>query len=879
MKILRAKSCRSRIGLAIVALVGGGRIGLADSAEDWRRMRGITPKGYVCYQADTPPQMDGRLDDVAWQAVPWTDDFVDIEGDARPRPRFRTRAKMLWDAHYFYLGVEMQEPHVWGTLTQHDSIIFHDNDLELFVDPDGDNHEYAEIEMNALNTTWDLFLPRPYKDGGRARDDWEARGLLTAVHVDGTLNDPSDEDRGWSIEMAVPWQAVRDVARRPAPPRDGDQWRVNLSRVEWQHVVEKGAYRRAPKTREDNWVWSPQGIIDMHRPERWGCVQFSTSAPGTVQYHPDPARSGRDALLEIYHHQHAYRQRHGRWAERLEQLGLDPARRPELPRPPRLSLTAAGFRAFADVPLAGNQSQEWSIRHDSRLRPARPGDAPTDELEVIIEQQAAAWNAGDLDEFMRPYWKSEDLSFSSAGQTTRGWEATLRGYRERYPTRDRMGQLSFRGLDVSALGDSTALVLGTWQLDRDPDPVGGNFSLMLARKDGEWVIVHDHTSRETPAVMPNPLPVSVALERAGDNRRQIHQALSDVPASQRAAMEFLVVNMPDRDLRTLSAEFLLENVRLAYQAWNDAPWKAVVPMDVFFNNVLPYANINERRDRWRQDFYERFQPLVRQAKSPAEAAAILNQEIFARLKVRYSTEHRKADQSPHESIETGLASCSGLAVLLIDACRAVGIPARFVGTPLWTDNSGNHSWVEIWDQGWHFTGAAEPSGRQLDQAWFVEQAAAARRDDPRHAIYAASFRRTPLKFPLAWDPAVDSVSAVDVTDFYARRSEPIPEGTVPMLFRAVARPGGNRLAATLRVTDADGRIVFDGRTRDESFDPHDHQIVYLRTGAPYRAEARFEKRRVVASFLAVRRVSPLTLDFSTAQSEPGAETKSSRTGR
>ncbi len=164
-------------------------------------------------------------------------------------------------------------------------------------------------------------------------------------------------------------------------------------------------------------------------------------------------------------------------------------------------------------------------------------------------------------------------------------------------------------------------------------------------------------------------------------------------------MQFLVTHMPDHDLKSLSAEFLLENVRFAYQAWNDSPWKDQLPPGIFLNNVLPYANINERRDRWRRDFYERFKPLVQHARTPAEAAAILNQQIFSLLKVRYSTERRKADQSPYESIKTGLASCTGLSVLLIDACRAVGVPARFAGTPLWTNKSGNHSWVEIWDTG------------------------------------------------------------------------------------------------------------------------------------------------------------------------------------
>ena len=89
---------------------------------------------------------------------------------------------MLWDDTYLYVGALLEEPHVWGTLTKHDSVIFKDNDFEIFIDPDGDNHEYYEIEINALNTEWDLFLTKPYRDGGPAINEWEIPGLKTAVH-------------------------------------------------------------------------------------------------------------------------------------------------------------------------------------------------------------------------------------------------------------------------------------------------------------------------------------------------------------------------------------------------------------------------------------------------------------------------------------------------------------------------------------------------------------------------------------------------------------------------------------------------------------------------------------------------------------------------
>ena len=505
--------------LAFLAVLLVGHAALAEPAKDWAgdwaRMQGIVPRGYVCYRTAHPPKIDGRLDDDAWRRATWTEDFVDIEGDCRPKPRLRTRAKMLWDAQYFYLAVELEEPHVWATLTKHDSVIFNDNDCEFFIDPDGDNHEYYEFEINALNTSWDLFLPRPYKDGGRADNGWEIPGLKTAVHVDGTLNDPSDRDNGWTVEIAVPWSALREFAHRPAPPRDGDRWRVDFSRVEWQHQIVAGTDQKIPNTREDNWVWSPTGIVDMHRPERWGYVQFSTSPPGTVRLQTDPTQRGRDALMQIYYHQKAFEEKHARWAQSLDQLGLD---RDTLDLKPTLKTAGGRFRATVDI-QAGNETQAWSVRQDSRLRRSNPDDELSDTLENILSQQSADWNRGDLDGFMEHYWKSDDLTFSSGGRTTRGWQTTKDNYKLRYPTRERMGQLTFDGIEVTSLGDSAALMLGRWHLDRDPAPVGGNFSLIFRRIGGGWVIIHDHTSLKKDAEAEIPQRTSAPAAGSRSPRR------------------------------------------------------------------------------------------------------------------------------------------------------------------------------------------------------------------------------------------------------------------------------------------------------------------------------------------------------------------------
>jgi hypothetical protein len=323
-------------------------------------------KGYVCYHVTRPLTIDGRLDDAAWQSAPWTDWFEDIEGSLKPAPRFKTRAKMLWDDSYLYIGAELEEPHVWATLVKRDTVIFRDNDFEVFLDPDGDSQEYYEFEMNALNTVWDLLLRKPYRDGGPPVDSWNIDGLVTAVHIDGTLNDPRDIDRGWSVEIAFPWAALKEYAHRPSPPRDGDQWRINFSRVEWQVTTTGGKYQKVPNTPEDNWIWSPQGIIDMHWPERWGYLQFSTGMPGTVSFKPDPARGVRHLLYQVYYSQRKYFEKHKRWASSLDDLDLA-EEEPVGVGKPTLVPTDDGFLATAVLTLPGGKEEQWHIRQDSRI--------------------------------------------------------------------------------------------------------------------------------------------------------------------------------------------------------------------------------------------------------------------------------------------------------------------------------------------------------------------------------------------------------------------------------------------------------------------------------------------------------------------------------
>lgn len=338
------------------------------SAGSWELMRGIKPRQYVCCHTKEPITIDGRGDEQAWRLAAWTEDFRDIEGDRKPAPRFRTRAKMLWDDRNFYVYAELDEPHVWGTITQKNQTMYHDNDFEVFIDPDGDNHNYYEFEMNAQNAIWELSLEKPYRDGGALRNPDNLAGTKTAVHIRGTLNDPRDTDQGWSVEIAFPWKDLQRFAGEAAcPPREQDLWRVGFSRVEWLIDIIDGKYRKVAGRPEDNWTWCAQGVVNMHCPERWGFVQFTRRDANEAQFKPDPTWATRELLMEIYHRQRAFHEKHSRYADKLAELGLNAElTNQQLARPLELKLSDKGFIATAAANSAAKPIT-LHVREDSKL--------------------------------------------------------------------------------------------------------------------------------------------------------------------------------------------------------------------------------------------------------------------------------------------------------------------------------------------------------------------------------------------------------------------------------------------------------------------------------------------------------------------------------
>ena len=338
-----------------------------DKAIDYKQVPDYNPPTYVCYKAPAPIHIDGRLTDEEWGAIPVVSDFTDIEGGSRPAPELQTQVKIAYDDQGLYVGAILEEPHVWATITKHDAVIFHDNDFEIFLNPANDTHNYLEYEVNALGTVWDLFLTKPYRDNPQVLDNWELAGMKSAVYVDGTLNNPKDTDKSWSIEIFFPWSTIYQTMRGKEKPQPGEQIRVNFSRVEWTTQAQDGKYVKVPirgedNIREYNWVWAPTGVINIHMPEYWGYVQLSDKVAGTGEtpFVKNPAEETKWLLRNLYYRQNEYAATFGSYASTLTELKPEELCSLEQARQLTLHTTPSLYEITAPTP----DGTVWHIRQD-----------------------------------------------------------------------------------------------------------------------------------------------------------------------------------------------------------------------------------------------------------------------------------------------------------------------------------------------------------------------------------------------------------------------------------------------------------------------------------------------------------------------------------
>lgn len=307
------------------------------------------------------------------------------------------------------------------------------------------------------------------------------------------------------------------------------------------------------------------------------------------------------------------------------------------------------------------------------------------------------------------------------------------------------------------------------------------------------------------------------LKLAGENASEISGFLEAAGKKHgqfgTKAARFLVKGMPPKDLQSLKKNFLMENLSLALKARKQFTWAKAVPKEIFLNDVLPYASLDETRESWRPEFYEQCSKLVKDCKTATEAAQTINKEFFNIIKVHYNTGRKAPNQSPAESKALGMATCTGLSIILVDACRSVGVPARIAGTALWANKRGNHTWIELYDGEWFFTGADEYHKKGLNRAWFTGDASKAIANDWKHAIWASSWRRSGSHFPMVWALKDKSVAAVNVTDRYAK---PVTKkgSDVVLNLRVWDRRGGERIVVKISLVGNAETVTSKAGTSD-----------------------------------------------------------------
>ena len=265
-QILCARYLASKLALTL-CLIGLTTIAAqAQEAPDWERH-------YDSRHVDGPIIIDGLATELAWQLAPEVGSFTRFQDDDRV-PEFQTMAKMLWNEEYLYLLIAVEDPDIWSSMVERDkNCLCREETIELFIDPDGDGKDYAEIHINCLDTINDIWIPNnefKYANGDPVEwpdlYTWTQHGMHHAVMNHGTVNDSTDVDQGSVFEFALPWSGFGKIAGTAnLPPAPGDVWRINVNRYERPRGADQ------PKELSG---WAPLDLQSYHVPERLGYVRF-----------------------------------------------------------------------------------------------------------------------------------------------------------------------------------------------------------------------------------------------------------------------------------------------------------------------------------------------------------------------------------------------------------------------------------------------------------------------------------------------------------------------------------------------------------------------------------------------------------------------------
>lgn len=222
----------------------------------------IRPSQYICRRVpEGSITIDGRLDDASWQSADLISAFTLSDGSGLASRN--TSARLCWDSRYLYIAFECDDPDIWGTMLNRDDPIFDEEVVETFIDSGSTLTDYHEFQMSPLGTLFDAVVRNPTGDRAQMTVDrtWDCDGWLTGVGIDGTVNDRSIPDRGWTVEWAIPFASLKGAPN--TPPRDGDAWRINLFRIDLTPTPEFSC-------------WSPTMRVppDFHVPRAFGTLLF-----------------------------------------------------------------------------------------------------------------------------------------------------------------------------------------------------------------------------------------------------------------------------------------------------------------------------------------------------------------------------------------------------------------------------------------------------------------------------------------------------------------------------------------------------------------------------------------------------------------------------